>query len=75
MILYFSCGSVDGAFGPVRNPWKNNFSTKIEEDVRQKSVSAADSQSESRKAGDDFHISGGSSGGSAVAVATGSVFA
>lgn len=55
------CGSVDSIFGPVRNPWKSNSVIK-------------DTSSESLpNVGDeDFHIAGGSSGGSAVAVATGS---
>lgn len=51
------CGSVDGVFGPVRNPWRYDFTTEGDDE------------------NDDWFISGGSSGGSAVAVATGMAFA
>lgn len=51
-------GSTDSIFGPVRNPWNYKFS-----------------QSGGEKAEtNDWHIAGGSSGGSAVAVATGACF-
>ncbi|XP_064596159.1 glutamyl-tRNA(Gln) amidotransferase subunit A, mitochondrial-like [Liolophura sinensis] len=55
-------GSTDSVFGPVRNPWGYKFSK---------------SQTDGKKPNDecDWHVTGGSSGGSAVAVATGSCFA
>lgn len=51
-------GSTDSIFGPVRNPWNYKF---------------AQSGREHDKI-NDWHIAGGSSGGSAVAVATGASF-
>lgn len=51
-------GSTDSIFGPVRNPWNYKF---------------AQSGGEQDKI-NDWHIAGGSSGGSAVAVATGASF-
>lgn len=51
-------GSTDSIFGPVRNPWNYKF---------------AQSGGEQDKT-NDWHIAGGSSGGSAVAVATGASF-
>lgn len=53
------CGSVDGVFGPVRNPWKYDF---------QRGSSGGEGYQ-------DWHIAGGSSGGSAVAVACGAALA
>ena len=52
--LVCSCGSVDSAFGAVKNPWLYPYDKP---DV------------------EDWYIAGGSSGGSAVAVATGTAFA
>jgi len=51
------CGSIDSIFGAVRNPWQSKMLHK----------SVADKTSK------DFHVAGGSSGGSAVAVASGAV--
>uniref|UniRef100_K1QZU1 Glutamyl-tRNA(Gln) amidotransferase subunit A-like protein n=1 Tax=Magallana gigas TaxID=29159 RepID=K1QZU1_MAGGI len=51
-------GSTDSIFGPVRNPWNYKFAQSGEE--QDKTI--------------DWHIAGGSSGGSAVAVATGASF-
>lgn len=51
-------GSTDSIFGPVRNPWNYKF---------------AQSGGKQDKT-NDWHIAGGSSGGSAVAVATGASF-
>ncbi|ESO00589.1 hypothetical protein HELRODRAFT_113130 [Helobdella robusta] len=101
------CGSVDGAFGPVRNPWKyptpikSNFkhpkiniltlSSKEQIDITNKELNTS-SQCFSDKLGenddknddknvknvdndDEWYIAGGSSGGSAVAVAVGAAFA
>nr|XP_022294168.1 glutamyl-tRNA(Gln) amidotransferase subunit A, mitochondrial-like [Crassostrea virginica] len=51
-------GSTDSVFGPVRNPWNYKFSQPGGEG----------------NGTSDWHIAGGSSGGSAVAVATGTCF-
>lgn len=56
--FYHRAGSTDSIFGPVRNPWNYKF---------------AQSGREQDKT-NDWHIAGGSSGGSAVAVATGASF-
>jgi aspartyl-tRNA(Asn)/glutamyl-tRNA(Gln) amidotransferase subunit A len=91
------CGSVDGAFGPVRNPWKYRFRDRSGiHCARQKSVagvvgdftstanvgtaSSSDgkgilSSDSEQDLDSDWHIAGGSSGGSTVAVASGVVFA
>ncbi|XP_061193448.1 glutamyl-tRNA(Gln) amidotransferase subunit A, mitochondrial-like [Saccostrea echinata] len=54
-------GSTDSIFGPVRNPWKYKFSQ----------TDQSTDNLEGQAVADDWHIAGGSSGGSAVAVATG----
>ena len=59
MSVLFSCGTVDGATGPARNPWKYKFGDGAGDDEEPV----------------DWHITGGSSGGSAAAVATGVVYA
>ena len=58
--VHCSCGTVDGFKGPARNPWRYDFSNPPDQ-----------GQSSEEKESDWF-IAGGSSGGSAVAVATGS---
>lgn len=108
-----SCGTVDGAYGPVRNPWQYRFcrSSQQADDHMLHSTSGLQSASHiqrvSRHARDyhassssassatpvhavcdsekisshtnvdvsDWYITGGSSGGSTVAVATGVAFA
>ncbi|XP_069743588.1 glutamyl-tRNA(Gln) amidotransferase subunit A, mitochondrial isoform X2 [Narcine bancroftii] len=57
------CGSTDGIFGPVRNPWgySKQYREQLAEDC------AVDDS--------DWVVAGGSSGGSAVAVASMSCFA
>lgn len=57
-------GSVDSIYGPVRNPW--NYLSKQE--------NANSNGEEAHPISGDFHVAGGSSGGSAVAVASGSSF-
>lgn len=56
-------GSTDSIFGPVRNPWNYTFCH-----------SQHTGGSEEQGGSADWHIAGGSSGGSAVAVATGTCF-
>ena len=108
-----SCGTVDGAYGPVKNPWQYQFRghpsqadehaqsfpsglqsashiQRASQHVRDYHVSSSSSGStnpvhvgcssqESTSDTDvdvsDWYITGGSSGGSAVAVATGVAFA
>ena len=112
-ICVASCGTVDGAFGPVKNPWQYRFrrlSQPADEHVLP-STSGSQTSSHIHRASQhardyhvsssrststdhvhsmcntegsaldtdadvsDWYIAGGSSGGSAVAVATGVVFA
>ena len=62
-------GCVDSIFGPTINPWKSSLQFKIK-DKRSDQMISFENLPEN-----DWYISGGSSGGSAVAVASGSVFA
>ena len=89
MCVVYSCGSVDGAFGPVRNPWKYQFRNSVDihhgelhatsstmssvklAGRRHSSHSAAASVDQNTSEPTDWYIAGGSSGGSAVAVAAG----
>ncbi|XP_057324993.1 glutamyl-tRNA(Gln) amidotransferase subunit A, mitochondrial [Microplitis mediator] len=62
-------GTVDSYFGPTKNLWGSNL-------MENYFIDNADSTSINKKSGqDDWHIAGGSSGGSAVAVATGTCYA
>ena len=54
---------MDSVFGSVRNPWKYKF--------RKVGISENDTVADP----EDWYIAGGSSGGSAVAVATGVAYA
>lgn len=90
LLFIFRSGSVDGAFGAVRNPWQYRLRKKaagkmpLEEQQELLVASATGSQTSTaspvqsianaEKDCDDWFIAGGSSGGSAVAVATGAVF-
>ena len=83
------CGSTDGAFGPVRNPWKypkamtyheQSSSDSVPKVPRENGPDDANSPTPiavSTKLKDftDWHVAGGTSGGSAVAVVTGAAFA
>ena len=61
-------GNVDSAFGPCLNPWKSGLPFSHDPDCSLPSESTNQLEH-------DCYVPGGSSGGSAVAVATGSVFA
>ncbi|XP_060068359.1 glutamyl-tRNA(Gln) amidotransferase subunit A, mitochondrial-like [Ylistrum balloti] len=87
-------GSLDSIFGPVRNPWKYNFTnTQASEGIsgpaaRQQSCGKTVSTREFHRSvhpgtedgnpgiqeEGEWHVAGGSSGGSAVAVASGMCF-
>ena len=60
-------GCIDSFYGPCVNPWKSGLNFYLESDGPQKS-------SEEQTISDSFYVPGGSSGGSAVAVASGAVF-
>ena len=62
-------GCVDSIFGPTINPWKSSLPFEI------KNRQSDEITPFNELPQNDWYISGGSSGGSAVAVATGSVFA
>ena len=68
-----SSGSVDGIYGPVKNPWKYNFSNTLCEDQQSRPLEQIGIRSYHTST-DDWHVAGGSSGGSAVAVASGVCF-
>lgn len=65
-------GNVDSDFGPSVNPWKSGLSFTISSHV---SDSFNNCDQEQNELLENFHVPGGSSGGSAVAVASGAVFA
>lgn len=72
-VLYdYSSGSVDGIHGPVRNPWKYKF-TSSHTSEQTKPIEQV-SMRNYHTSTDDWHIAGGSSGGSAAAVASGVCF-
>lgn len=60
-------GTIDSYFGPSISPWSSGLPFKIKSTMMNKTCEVTD--------GDDWFISGGSSGGSAIAVATGAAFA
>ena len=61
--MFCSVGSIDGAYGAVRNVWGSDIKYSVCGNV----VDNDDKE--------NWVVSGGSSGGSAVAVATGSSYA
>ena len=73
LCIYFSndndyrSGTVDSMHGPTRNIWGSQH--KYEPISRDRTMKVAPQKIR----GDDFYITGGSSGGSAVAVASGCV--
>jgi len=88
--LFIRCGSVDGAYGPVKNPWKYQFckadglqsatscglqhavsgvSNEVGISSRRYGCTSASTRNVTDSS--DWYIAGGSSGGSAVAVASG----
>ena len=107
-VCWVRCGSVDGSYGAVRNPWRYRFSSTSQHDTDRcplESMSSSPTQTDrqvvssqtrdyhgsssgsvsssevhprvggSSKSDEDWYIAGGSSGGSAVAVASGVAFA
>ncbi|XP_015780998.1 glutamyl-tRNA(Gln) amidotransferase subunit A, mitochondrial [Tetranychus urticae] len=65
------CGGVDSIFGPCVNPWHSSLPF---ESIDRNSDKVVHSNEKTNVPG-EWYISGGSSGGSAVAVASGIVFA
>ncbi|GIY83916.1 glutamyl-tRNA(Gln) amidotransferase subunit A, mitochondrial [Caerostris extrusa] len=76
-MLYFRSATVSSYFGPVRNPWRSGLKYKLRKRSKllhdgSNSVSDNDyAVNQKALKNGDFFVSGGSSGGSAVAVATG----
>lgn len=66
-------GTIDSIYGPTKNPWKYNFYSTHCEDRQNKSIEQVGMRSYHTLT-DDWHVAGGSSGGSAVAVASGVCF-
>ena len=62
--MLFRSGTTESIFGPTKNIWGSHLISKANENEN------SDNEVE-RKQPNDFYIAGGSSGGSAVAVATG----
>lgn len=56
-----SSGTVDSIYGPTKNIWRSNIAYSVNDEEADLPI--------------DWRIAGGSSGGSAVAVATGTCFA
>jgi Asp-tRNA(Asn)/Glu-tRNA(Gln) amidotransferase A subunit family amidase len=81
ILLLSRSGSTDSIDGPVRNQWKYNFSKKNilpEEEQPGKSKKKRGRKAKPlpvKEDDGDWYIAGGSSGGSAVSVATGVAFA
>ena len=80
--FHFRCGSTDSIYGPVRNPWKYKFTKKATEPDDETTKSKRKKPRKEKatpapvvKDDGDWYIAGGSSGGSAVSVATGVAFA
>ncbi|KAJ1528512.1 hypothetical protein ONE63_006919 [Megalurothrips usitatus] len=66
-------GTVDSIYGPTQNVWGSDLPYEVAgSTAKHKSVSK---KAYSKSQQEDWHIAGGSSGGSAVAVATGACFA
>lgn len=65
-------GNVDSDFGPSVNPWNSGLSFTISSHASDSFNNFDQGQNELLE---NFHVPGGSSGGSAVAVASGAVFA
>ena len=68
VMWYYRSGTVDSIHGPTRNIWGSEHKYKL---VSKAGTSHAPPV---RNTGGDFFIPGGSSGGSAVSVASGCVF-
>lgn len=66
------CSSSNSIRGSVKNPWRSKLPFKVVD--KEKGEGEAREQQNSLKNDDDWYIAGGSSGGSAVAVACGACF-
>lgn len=64
-------GTIDSHFGPTKNLWKSPFISHYQVHPYETKVNNDKISSDT----EDWHIAGGSSGGSAVAVATGTCYA
>lgn len=70
--------SVSSYLGPVKNPWKSNLKNKLKHQKPNPDRHINDANfsnvNKDLLENDDFYVAGGSSGGGAVAVATGCCF-
>lgn len=74
IILFFSSGTTESIFGPTKNIWGSDVDGMIPPPAKCRIPTSDDTKSENEMK-EDFYISGGSSGGSAVAVASGTCVA
>lgn len=80
LIICFRSATVTSYFGPSKNPWQSGLKYKLrnrhkesysnECNKKPSYIKAIENQLEN----EDFYVSGGSSGGGAISVATGACF-